>query len=95
MALDEATVRRVAHLARIKVPEDRLAPLAEQLDAIIRWVEQLKEVDTDDVRPMSSVVAMRLNMRADRVTDGGDPARVLSNAPEIARGHYTVPKVVE
>ena len=95
MALDEATVRRVAHLARIKVPEDRLAPLAEQLDAIIRWVEQLKEVDTDDVRSMSSVVAMRLNMRADRVTDGGDPARVLSNAPEIARGHYTVPKVVE
>lgn len=95
MALDEATVRRVAHLARIKVPEDRLAPLAEQLDAIMRWVEQLNEVDTDDVRPMSSVVAMRLPMRGDQVTDGGDPARVLANAPETARDHYTVPKVVE
>ncbi len=95
MALDEATVRRVARLARIKVPEGRLAPLAEQLDNIIRWVEQLNEVETDGVQPMSSVVAMRLRMRDDEVTDGGDPARVLANAPETARDYYTVPKVVE
>ena len=95
MALDEATVRRAARLARIKVPEGRLAPLAEQLDNIIRWVEQLNEVETDGVQPMSSVVAMRLRMRDDEVTDGGDPARVLANAPETARDYYTVPKVVE
>ena len=95
MAIDVATVRKAARLARIRVPEERLAPLAEELDGIIRWIEQLNEVDTDGVEPMASTEAVVLPMREDVVTDGGDPSRVLANAPRQDRNFFVVPKVVE
>ena len=95
MALDQDTVRRIAALARLKVPEESLAPLARELDAIIGWVEQLSEVDTDGVEPMTSVVDAVLPERPDTVTDGGDPEQVLKNAPQAEGLFYTVPKVVE
>ena len=95
MSIDAATVRRVAHLARIKEPEERLEPLARELSAILGWIEQLSEVDTDGVEPMTSVVAAKLPMRDDVVTEGGDPGVVLSNAPSQADGFFVVPKVVE
>jgi len=95
MSIDAATVRRVAHLARIKEPEERLEPLARELSAILGWIEQLSEVDTDGVEPMTSVVAAKLPMREDVVTEGGDPGVVLSNAPSQADGFFVVPKVVE
>ena len=95
MSIDAATVRRVAHLARIKEPEERLEPLARELSAILGWIEQLNEVDTDGVEPMTSVVAAKLPMREDVVTDGGDPGVVLSIAPSEADGFFVVPKVVE
>ena len=95
MAIDAATVRKVAHLARIRVEEDRLEPLARELSGILTWIEQLNEVDTEGVAPMASTEAVSLPMREDVVTDGGDPARVLANAPKSDRGFFVVPKVVE
>lgn len=95
MAIDAATVRRVAHLARIKTPEDRLEPLAAELNGIMAWIEQLQEVDVDGVEPMTSNVAQALRLREDVVTDGDRLADVLSNAPKSADGFYVVPKVVE
>ena len=95
MAIDVATVRKVARLARIAEPEERLASLAQELNGIIAWIEQLNEVDTEGVAPMASTEAVRLPMREDVVTDGGDPAKVLSNAPKSDRGFFVVPKVVE
>jgi len=95
MAIDAATVRKVARLARIAEPEDKLEALAKELNGIMTWIEQLGEVDTDGVEPMTSAVAVKLPMREDVVTDGGDPAKVLSNAPKTVDGFFVVPKVVE
>jgi aspartyl-tRNA(Asn)/glutamyl-tRNA(Gln) amidotransferase subunit C len=95
MAIDAATVRKVARLARIAVPEERLDPMAKELSGILQWIEQLAEVDTDGVEPMTSAVAATLPMREDVVTDGGDASKVLSNAPRAVDGFYVVPKVVE
>lgn len=95
MALDKDTVQRIARLARIKVPETELESLAGELDNILGWIEQLNEVDTADVAPMTSVVEMDLPRRDDLVTDGGYPEKVLANAPNADRGYFTVPKVVE
>jgi len=95
MAIDAATVRKVARLARIAEPEDRLEPLARELSGILDWIEQLSEVNTDGVEPMTTSVAMKLPLRDDVVTEGGDPARVLSNSPKSDKGFYVVPKVVE
>jgi aspartyl-tRNA(Asn)/glutamyl-tRNA(Gln) amidotransferase subunit C len=95
MALTKDTVAKVAHLARIKVGEDRLPSLAQELDAIVAWVEQLGEVDTDGVTPMASAVDMRAQWRTDAVTDGGDADRAVSNAPDRQGDYFAVPKVVE
>ncbi|MDP6390115.1 MAG: Asp-tRNA(Asn)/Glu-tRNA(Gln) amidotransferase subunit GatC [Alphaproteobacteria bacterium] len=95
MAIDKDTVAKIAHLARIKVPDADLAPLAAELDNIIGWVEQLAEVETDHVAPMTSAVEAVLPERADEVTDGGYADRVLANAPDEAQGFFTVPKVIE
>jgi len=95
MAIDVATVRKVARLARIAEPEEKLEPLARELSGIMAWIEQLNEVDTDGVEPMTSAVHTPLPMRDDVVTDGGDPQKVLSNSPKRAGDFYVVPKVVE
>ena len=95
MALDEATVARIAHLARIKLPEDQLQPMARELSGILDFVEQLAEVDTTGVPPMTAVVAHDLRRRTDVVTDGGVQDKVLANAPDAVGGFYSVPKVVE
>lgn len=95
MSIDTDTVRKVAHLARIAVRDDELAPLAAELNAIIGWVEQLGEVDVTGVEPMTSVTPMALKRRADEVTDGDRQGDVLLNAPDAREGFFTVPKVVE
>jgi aspartyl-tRNA(Asn)/glutamyl-tRNA(Gln) amidotransferase subunit C len=95
MSLDEATVARIANLARIAVAPAELAPLAGELSHILGWIEQLAEVDTDDVAPMTSVVAMRLAWRDDTVTDGDRAEAILANAPARQDGYFVVPKVVE
>ena len=95
MSIDAATVRKVAKLARIREPEERLEALAQELNGIIAWIEQLNEVDTDGVEPMTSAVHAKLPMRDDVVTEGGSPEKVLSNAPKRAGDFFVVPKVVE
>jgi aspartyl-tRNA(Asn)/glutamyl-tRNA(Gln) amidotransferase subunit C len=95
MALDKATVARIATLARIKVPESDLERLAGELSGILTWIEQLNEVPTDGVAPMTSVAEMTLPMREDVVTDGGQRDKILANAPQQAHGFFLVPKVVE
>jgi aspartyl-tRNA(Asn)/glutamyl-tRNA(Gln) amidotransferase subunit C len=96
MSIDEKTVRKVAKLARLALPEDRVAPMAAELNGIMAWIEQLNEVDIDGVEPMTSAVeGAALPMREDVVTEGNDPARVLANAPKSEDGFFVVPKVVE
>ena len=95
MAIDAATVKKVARLARIRVADAELEPLAGELSTILAWIEQLNEVDTEGVAPMASTEAVKLPMREDVVTDGGDPQAILANAPKADRNFFVVPKVVE
>ncbi|MEQ8708788.1 MAG: Asp-tRNA(Asn)/Glu-tRNA(Gln) amidotransferase subunit GatC [Rhodospirillales bacterium] len=95
MSLDREAVSKIAHLARIEVPESRLDGLAGELDNIINWVEQLAEVNTDNVEPMTRVGDRKMPMRDDVVTDGEKQADVTANAPVSQDGFYLVPKVVE
>ena len=95
MAVDKNTVKRVAKLARIALPEERLEPMARELNSLLAWVEQLNEVDTSAVEPMTSVVKMSLKMRDDKVTDGDTAAAVTANAPASEDHFFAVPKVVE
>ena len=95
MAINVATVRKVARLARIAEPEARLEALASELSGILAWIEQLEEVDTEGVEPMTSCVATPLPFREDVVTDGGKREDILANAPKSDRGFFVVPKVVE
>ena len=95
MALDKATVAHIASLARIRLAEAELEPLADELSHILTWVEQLNEVDTTGVAPMASAAAASLPLREDAVSDGGCRNAILGNAPNAARGFFTVPKVVE
>ena len=95
MAIDAATVRKVARLARIAEPEEKLEQLASELNGIMTWIEQLSEVDTDGVEPMTSAVHMPAPMREDVVTDGGKADDIVANAPETDRNFFLVPKVVE
>jgi len=95
MSIDAETAASVAHLARIRVEEDELAPLAAELSGILGWVEQLQTVDVSDVGPMTSVTPVALAWREDEVTDGDIHDRVLANAPDARAGFFVVPKVVE
>ena len=93
--IDKATVAKIARLARIKIDDAKLEPLAGELNQILDWVEQLDEVDTDGVAPMASVVDAKLRWRADEVTDGDKQTSVLKNAPKPEYGFFAVPKVIE
>ncbi|MBN8294445.1 Asp-tRNA(Asn)/Glu-tRNA(Gln) amidotransferase subunit GatC [Rhodobacter sp. NTK016B] len=93
--IDIETARRVAKLARIRVADDSLPQLAQELSGILTFMEQLGEVDVTGVEPMTSVTPMRLKRRPDAVTDGNIQDKVLSNAPDAREGFFAVPKVVE
>jgi aspartyl-tRNA(Asn)/glutamyl-tRNA(Gln) amidotransferase subunit C len=99
MSLDAATVRRIARLARLHVPEHDIDRLQAELSGILGWIEQLNEVDVTDIHPVVGNATMALRLRADDVTTdltgGGKPAEILANAPGRAGNFFTVPKVVE
>ena len=95
MAVDQATVKRIAHLARIKVDDEEVAHLEGELNDILKWIEQLSEVDVDGVEPMTSVQPMALKRRVDEVTDGGYADDVVENAPRSEDNFFMVPTVVE
>ena len=95
MSVDHATVRRIAHLARVAVADDEVEHLRGELNAILAFVEQLSEVDVDGVAPMTSVTPMTMKKRADVVTDGEIADLVVKNAPAREDHFFLVPKVVE
>lgn len=95
MKVDDATVRHIARLARIKVTDAEAKTLEGELTRILQWVEQLNEVDTEGVEPLTCVTEMSLKMRDDIVDDGGYPDDVVANAPQHSNHFFTVPKVVE
>ena len=95
MSIDKATVAKIARLARIHVAEDKREALAGELSNILGWVEQLGEVDTEAVAPMTSVVEVRLPERDDVITDGDCRDDILANAPDTDGAFFVVPKVIE
>jgi aspartyl-tRNA(Asn)/glutamyl-tRNA(Gln) amidotransferase subunit C len=95
MSVDAATVRRIAHLARIAVTEAEVPHLQGELNAMLAFVEQLSEVNVDGVEPMTSVTPMEMKKRADVVDDGEIPDDIVSNAPETQNHFFLVPKVIE
>ena len=95
MSIDVAQVRKIAHLARIDVPQEEEASLAQDLSRILGIAEQLAEVDTAGVEPMSSVARMKLPFRHDVVSDGGYAEDLLANGPDVTGAYFVVPKVIE
>jgi aspartyl-tRNA(Asn)/glutamyl-tRNA(Gln) amidotransferase subunit C len=93
--VDEATVRKIARLARLQVSDAEAVSLKGELNTILKWVEQLGEVDTKGVEPMTRVVDMALRQRADKITDGEKAAEIVRNAPMTEDNFFVVPKVVE
>ena len=95
MSVDDKTVRRIAHLARVAVADDEVEHLRGEINAILAFVEQLSEVDVEGVEPMTSVTPLVMKKRPDVVTDGGNADAVLRNAPASDKNYFLVPKVVE
>ncbi|MBV8799441.1 MAG: Asp-tRNA(Asn)/Glu-tRNA(Gln) amidotransferase subunit GatC [Alphaproteobacteria bacterium] len=95
MSVDKQTVRRIAKLARIALPDERVDPMVAELNGILGWIEQLQEVDVEGVEPMTSVVAQKLRLRDDVITAGGDATAIVANAPQTEDNFFVVPKVVE
>ncbi|MQB43418.1 Asp-tRNA(Asn)/Glu-tRNA(Gln) amidotransferase subunit GatC [Rhizobium sp. ICMP 5592] len=95
MSVDLATVKRVAHLARIAVNEDEAQRMMGELNGILGFVEQLSEVNVDGIEAMTSVTPMAMKKRTDEVTDGSKAADIVANAPNTDQNFFLVPKVVE
>jgi aspartyl-tRNA(Asn)/glutamyl-tRNA(Gln) amidotransferase subunit C len=95
MSVDAATVRRIARLSRIALPEADVPVMQAEINAILGFVEQLEQVNVEGVEPMTSVTPMALKMRDDVVTAGNDAERVTKNAPQSEDHYFLVPKVVE
>jgi aspartyl-tRNA(Asn)/glutamyl-tRNA(Gln) amidotransferase subunit C len=95
MSVDHATVHKIASLARIAVTDDQVEAMVPELNNILGWIEQLGEVDTSAVQPMTAVIPNVLRLRDDVVTDGDVRDAVLKNAPQAEQGFFTVPKVIE
>jgi aspartyl-tRNA(Asn)/glutamyl-tRNA(Gln) amidotransferase subunit C len=95
MSVDAETVRRIAHLARIAVADGEVENLRAELNAMLAFVEQLREVNVEGVEPMTSVTPMAMKKRADVVTDGGIAENIVKNAPATEDHFFLVPKVVE
>jgi len=93
--IDQATVKRIAHLSRLKISAQEAQSLERELNGILAWVEELNAIPTEGVEPLTSAGAAKLEMRADAVTDGGRPADILKNAPKSEDHFFLVPKVIE
>ena len=95
MSVSSEKVRHIAKLARIAMSEEELDRLVPELNNILGWVEQLGEVDTDGIEPLTAVIEQKLRLREDAVNDGGIRDEVLANAPDSEHGFFAVPKVIE
>ena len=95
MPIDKDIVAKVSNLARIKINNDQLSTISNELESVIEWIDTLNEVNTDGVDPIANVSGQKLPLREDKVTDGGYSEKILNNAPEKEGGFFVVPKVVE
>jgi aspartyl-tRNA(Asn)/glutamyl-tRNA(Gln) amidotransferase subunit C len=95
MSVSNEQVRHIAKLARIAMSDEEIERLAPELNNILGWVEQLSEVNTDGVEPLTAVIEQKMRLRDDVVTDGNIRDEVLANAPEAQHGFFAVPKVIE
>lgn len=95
MSFNEQTIKTIANLARLKFPKEDEAKFMADIDSILNWVEQLKEVDVTGVEPLVSVSPRESDVRADVVTEGNIQAELMANAPESVQGFYEVPRMVE
>ena len=95
MTIDNATVKKIATLSRLEVSESDLAYFAPQMEGLMKWIDQLQEVNTDNVEPLASVSEINLIWRKDEVTDGDKVEDILANAPEAMENFFVVPKIVE
>ena len=95
MSFNEQSIKTIASLARLRFPEGSEAKFANDINGILNWVEQLKEVDVDGVEPLVSVSPRENAIREDKVTDGGIQTELMANAPETIQGFYEVPRMVE
>ena len=95
MPIDKDIVTKVSNLARIKINNDQLSTISNELESVIDWIDTLNEVNTDGVEPIANVSGQKLPLREDKVTDGGYSEKILINAPEKESGFFVVPKVVE
>ena len=95
MSVTNEQVRHIARLARIAMSDDEIERLAPELNNILGWVDQLGEVNTDGVEPLTAVIDQQLRLREDEVTDGNCRDDILANAPEAQHGFFAVPKVIE
>jgi len=93
--MDEQTVKKIAFLSHLKIDDDKVESTLQEFTGILRWVDQLKEVNTEGVEPLVSVNQNNITMRKDEVTDGGKAKEILANAPQQEYGYFAVPKVVE
>ena len=95
MSVTNADVRHIAKLARLAMSDNEIEAMVPELNSILGWVEQLGEVDTDGVEPLTAVIPNKLRLREDKVTDGNCRDEVLANAPVAEHGFFAVPKVIE
>ena len=95
MPIDKDIVTKVSNLARIKINNDQLSTISNELESVIEWIDTLNEVNTNGVEPIANVSGQKLPLREDKVTDGGYSEKILNNAPEKESGFFVVPKVVE
>ena len=95
MSVSSEQVRHIAKLARLGMSDAEIEALVPELNNILGWVEQLSEVDTEGVEPLTAVIELKLRLREDAVTDGNIRNEVLANAPEAQHGFFAVPKVIE
>ena len=95
MSVSPEQVRHIAKLARIAMSDDEIERLAPELNNILGWIEQLAEVNTDGVEPLTAVIDQKLRLRDDLVTEGNIRDEILANAPEAQHGFFAVPKVIE
>ena len=95
MAIDTNMVKKIAFLSRLRVSDEKIADTQKEFNNILKWIEQLKDVDTSNVEPLESVNEEALRLREDVVNDGNQRDAVLANAPDAEYGYFVVPKVVE
>jgi aspartyl-tRNA(Asn)/glutamyl-tRNA(Gln) amidotransferase subunit C len=95
MSLSEKEVTKIARLSRIEVTVDKKPQLAKKISTILDWMENLNEVDTKNIEPLSNVHQMSMPLAKDVVSDGGIADEVLKNAPDAKYGYFTVPKMIE